>query len=130
MFLHQKRLMGSIILVPLRPQEGRFMNVFLILHHSRIDFLVKQGSRRNHRNQSPTSRPLNRGPPQGLLQFFQSTKPNVSFILCLPHLSKKPKRLWLLQQSTLWWTVVHLTVFDVNLRRHRTKSQMVDRCAP
>ena len=49
---HVPFVLGSIIRVPLRPQEGRFMNILLGLHHSRIDFLVKQVTRRNHRYQS------------------------------------------------------------------------------
>ena len=94
---YQKRLshvplvLGTIILVPFRPQEARLVPIIRCLVIFFINFLVKKVPR-NHPKQSPTSRPKNRGPPQDSSQPFQSLKTNVSFILSLPKSSKTRKR--------------------------------------
>ena len=76
---YQKRLshvplvLGTIILVPFRPQEARFMHISWVFIIFASTFWSKKVTH-NHPNQSPTSRLGNRGPPQDSIQPSQSTE--------------------------------------------------------
>ena len=97
---HVPLVLGTIILVPFRPQEARLVPIMWFFGHFFNNFWVKKEPR-NHPKQSPTSRPKNQGPPQDSSQPFQSLKTNVSFILGLPKSSKTRKHSFSATKHTL-----------------------------
>ena len=126
---HVPLVLGTIILVPFRPQEARLVPIIKFLVTFSSTFWSKKLPAiipHSHPPQGPKTEVHHRIPSIPVTSF----KTNVSFILSFPKSSKTRKGCFFHMQNHCGGPWCTLPFSAIIWQKHRTKSQMVDLGAP